>query len=258
MLTIEQIEQSYEEKLRPFKRNILREYLQYKILDIIFNSEFSSKMVFIGGTALRIIYGNTRFSEDLDFDNLGLSEEDFLQLSEKIKKGLELEGYGVEIDNIFKGAYRCIIKLPEVLFDNNLSAYKEEKILIQVDTTFQNFKYVADKKIINKFDVFTQINVAPLSVLLFQKIHALLNRKRDKGRDFYDVLFLLQLVKPDYDYLNNKLEIKNGAGLRERLLLKIKETDLKDLSRDVEPFLFNPSDSKKIIMFEEYIGQADL
>lgn len=255
MLTIEQIEQAYEEKLRPFKRNILREYLQYKILDIIFNSEFGNRLVFMGGTALRIIYGNTRFSEDLDFDNLGLSEKEFSELSLLIKKGLELEGYKIEMDNVFKGAYRCTIKLPEVLFDNKLSAIKTEKIMIQIDTVSQKFEYIPDRKIINKFDVFTEIEVAPLSILLSQKLFAIFNRKRDKGRDFYDVLFLFQLVKPDYAYLRDKVEIANSSELKKKLLSKINSSDLEELSKDVEPFLFNPSDSKKILLFGEYIKQ---
>jgi len=258
MLTIEQIEQGYEEKLRPFKRNILREYLQYKILDIIFNSEFSNKLVFMGGTALRIIYGNTRFSEDLDFDNLGLSEKEFEDLLLLVKKGLELEGYIVEVDNVFKGAYRCIIKLPEVLFNNKLSVIKEEKIMIQIDTVAQKFEYIPERKIINKFDVFTEIAVAPLSVLLSQKFFAVFNRKRDKGRDFYDILFLLQLIKPDYAYLKDKLGISNESELKEKLLLKIDGSNLEDLTKDIEPFLFNPSDSKKILLFGNYIKQIDL
>jgi predicted nucleotidyltransferase component of viral defense system len=64
MLTLSQIEQQYEEQLRPFKRALLREYLQCKILEIIAASEYATKLSFLGGTALRIIYNNTRFSED--------------------------------------------------------------------------------------------------------------------------------------------------------------------------------------------------
>ena len=81
MLSINQIEKYYPESLRGFKRNILREYLQYKILDIIFNSRLAPKLSFLGGTALRIVHGNNRFSEDLDFDNFQLTETDFVQLT---------------------------------------------------------------------------------------------------------------------------------------------------------------------------------
>lgn len=40
MLDIQQIESFYPEYLKPFKRNLLREYLQFKILDRCQNVEF--------------------------------------------------------------------------------------------------------------------------------------------------------------------------------------------------------------------------
>ena len=73
MISLHNIEQFYPENLRGFKRNMLREYLQFKILEIIFNSRLAPKLSFIGGTALRIVHENTRFSEDLDFDNFNHS-----------------------------------------------------------------------------------------------------------------------------------------------------------------------------------------
>ena len=104
MLTLDQIEQQYPESLRPFKKNILREYLQYKILELIFSSACAGKLVFLGGTALRIVYGSPRFSEGLDFDNRGITEEEFADLSEIVKQGLQREGLEVEITTGFKMA----------------------------------------------------------------------------------------------------------------------------------------------------------
>src|SRR3990167_5392995 len=139
MIRLKNIEQYYPDNEKPFKRNILREYLQYKILEIIFNSKYAQKVVFLGGTALRIIYNNSRFSEDLDFDNFKLTEEQFAELVNEIKRELELQGYEVEIKNIFRGAYRSYIRLPQVLFDNKLSNLRAEKIMIQIDTVPQAF-----------------------------------------------------------------------------------------------------------------------
>ena len=102
MLSLKNIEQYYPDNQKPFKRNILREYLQYKILEIIFNSKYAQDLIFLGGTVLRIVYNNSRFSEDLDFDNLKLTEEQFADLANEVKKGLELQGYEVEIKNVFK------------------------------------------------------------------------------------------------------------------------------------------------------------
>ncbi|MFH1661731.1 MAG: nucleotidyl transferase AbiEii/AbiGii toxin family protein [Candidatus Falkowbacteria bacterium] len=258
MLTLDKIEQNYPENLRPFKKNILREYLQYKILEIIFNSRIALKLSFLGGTALRILYDNARFSEDLDFDNFGMTKQDFSFLSDEIKNGLQGQGYIVEIKNVFKGAYRCNIRLPKILFDNKLSNLQEEKILIQVDTAPHNFSYTPDKKMLNKFDVFTQILATPRDILLSQKIYAVFNRKRAKGRDFFDIVFLLSQTKPNYDYLQKKLNISNEKELKKQLLSKIKVFDFNNLVKDVEVFLFNPKDSKKIKMFVEFFKQAEL
>jgi predicted nucleotidyltransferase component of viral defense system len=258
MISISQIEQYYPANLRGFKKNILREYLQYKILEIIFNSGVAFKLSFLGGTALRIIHENSRFSEDLDFDNFQLSENDFLLLTGEIQKGLKLEGYDVEIRNVLKRAFRCYVKLPQVLFENSMSGLKQEKIMIQVDTEPHDFAYTPDKVFLNKFDVFTQIAVTPPDILLAQKIFALLNRKRAKGRDFYDVIFLLQKTKPNYDYLTQKAGLSDKQELKKKLLNFVKGLNLKELAKDVEPFLFQPSDSKKIILFGQYIEQVEL
>ena len=189
MLTLSQIEEQYPEPLRPYKRAILREYLQYKILAIIADSAYAPKLSFLGGTALRIIYNNTRFSEDLDFDNLGLSEGEFEAMSERVRRGLEAQGLSVEMNFAGKDALRCNIRLPDILYDNGLSTHGGEKILMQIDSAAHDFQYTPDKKIMNKFDVFSEVFVTPLPLLLSQKIYAAVNRKRAKGRDFFDIVF---------------------------------------------------------------------
>ena len=257
MLNLNQIEQYYSENLRAYRKNILREYLQYKLLEIIFDSKYANKLAFLGGTALRIIYGNPRFSEDLDFDNFGLSQENFSFLTNEIKNKLNKQGYKTEIRNIFKGAYRCYVKLPKVLFDNELSGIEGEKIMIQIDTAPHNFDYQSDKKILNKFDVFTQITVTPIDILLSQKIYAILNRKRAKGRDFFDIIFLLQKTKPNYKYLKVKADIKNREELKKGLARLADKINFNELAKDVGPFLFNPSDIKKIKLFKEYLKHAE-
>jgi predicted nucleotidyltransferase component of viral defense system len=257
MISVNQIEKYYPESMRSFKRNILREYLQYKILEIIFNSRLCAKLSFLGGTALRIVHENTRFSEDLDFDNFKLSESEFVFLTKEIQRGLQRGGFNVEIRNIMKKAFRCYIRLPQVLFDKPMSDLKNEIILIQVDTESHDFVYSPDNLILNKFDVFIQIAVTPPDILLAQKIYALLNRKRAKGRDFYDVVFLLQKTKPNYDYLQQKIGVADSQVLKDKIISHIRDLNLKELAKDVEPFLFNPSDSKKIILFTDYIKQVE-
>lgn len=257
MLDMEQIESFYPEYLRPFKRNLLREYLQYKILEIMFDSRFGRRLSFMGGAAIRIIHSNTRFSEDLDFDNLGLEEKDFGQLTRLIQRELQLEGYTVETKNVFKGAYRSYIRIPNILFETGLSGHKEEKLSIQVDAEPQRFNYRLDKIILNKFEVFLRINVVPVDILLAQKIFAILERKRPMGRDFYDAVFLLGKTTPNLDYLKLKLEINNWVDLKNRLLLRCGKFDFEQLAKEVEQFLFVPGDSKKVRFFCEYLQRYE-
>jgi predicted nucleotidyltransferase component of viral defense system len=257
MLTLSEIEKNYPEPLRGFKRFILREYLQHKILQIIYDSEYAQKLVFLGGTCLRILHGNSRFSEDLDFDNLSVSEETFEQIASLIGKELEQEGYSVEMKTVYKGAYHCYIRFPELLYKEGLSGHSEEKILIQLDTEPQHFEFTPQRFILNRFDVFTTMFITPLEILLAQKFYAIINRERNKGRDFYDVVFILSKIdQPDYDYLKLKLNITNSKQLKEAVLLKCSSIDMKEMAKDVKPFLFNPSDVKKVVSFEEYLQQV--
>jgi predicted nucleotidyltransferase component of viral defense system len=255
MLSIKEIEKNYPENMHPFRELLLKEYLQHKILEIIFSGKYADRLSFIGGTCLRIIHGNRRFSEDLDFDHFDLKESDFEFIASSVKKQLQKEGYDVETKNVYTGAYHCYIRFPGLLFNENLSGYKEEKILIQLDTEAQNVKYTPEKFILNKFDVFTSINITAKDLLLSQNIFALLNRKRKKGRDFYDIIFLLKSTRPNYNYLNLKLGIQNNMDLKSSLLDFLKTINLKEMAEDVRPFLFDPDEIKPILLFEDYINQ---
>jgi len=62
MLSLTQIQSYYPANLQQYSKGVLREYLQYKILDLIFQTPLAFKLSFIGGTALRIVYENSHFS----------------------------------------------------------------------------------------------------------------------------------------------------------------------------------------------------
>lgn len=253
MLDLKQIESFYPDFLKPFRKNLLREYLQYKILEIIFDSRYGDKLAFMGGTAIHIVHSNTRFSEDLDFDNLGLGKEEFEMLGRLISQKLKIHGYKVETRPVFKKAYRLYIRIPELLYENKLSSNRKEKIHIQIDTEPQDFDYKADKTLINKFDVFLRIAVVPVDILLSQKLYCIFARRHPLGRDFYDALFLLGKTNPNLTYLKEKLKIKDYNGLKSRLLHKGKNVNFTQLAKDIEPFLFSPGDSKKVRLFADYI-----
>jgi predicted nucleotidyltransferase component of viral defense system len=254
MINIDELKKYYP-NLSGFDRGILREYLQYKILDIIFKNEVGAKLSFLGGTAIKICYGSARFSEDLDFDNFGLSEDEFMKLSELIKKELELEGYEVETKNVFKGAFRCYIRIPKLLYANNLTSAENEKILIQVDTAPHNFAYHSDNFLLQKFDIFRNIKITPADIILSQKIAAIFGRKRMKGRDFFDTVFLMGRTDFNYDYLQAKLSIGNRQELKEKLLAATADLDLVALAQDVRPFLINSDGQEAVLNFRKYIEQ---
>jgi predicted nucleotidyltransferase component of viral defense system len=256
MLSLKEIQKFYPGSLHFAGEFLIREYLQYKLLEIIYESEYGHSLIFLGGTCLRILYGNNRFSEDLDFDNSGLDQNDFVEVSNIIRKGLELEGYETEINVVHRGAFHCYVRFPGILFREGLSGYKEQKIMIQIDSEPQHYEYLPEKLLINKFEVFTEIFTTPLPTLLSQKFFAILNRKRNKGRDFYDITFLLSMhIEPDWQYLEQKTGISNKESLKQAVLEHCKKIDMEDMAKDVEPFLFYAKDTKKVIMFPALINQ---
>lgn len=260
MLSVEELLPYYPENQRTFREFILREYLQHKILQIVFDQRaYANQLCFLGGTCLRIVHGNTRFSEDIDFDNFGLTGKDFETISETIKKELEREGYKVEMKTVLKGAFHCHVQFPGLLFKEGLTGHREQKILIQLDTEPQHFDFQPEKYVLNKFDVFTEIPVTPLSLLLAQKFYTIMNRKRSKGRDFYDVVFLLsKQVKPNYDYLKMKVGVSTPGVLKNKIKEVCSKLDMGEMAKDVAPFLFNASDSKKVESFVKYLVQTEL
>jgi len=253
MINLDKIKSFYSIKEQWFEQFILKEYLQYQILNIIFNTKYAKNLSFLWWTAIRLIHNSNRFSEDLDFDNFWLDEKDFEDFSKIVKKELEILWFKVEIKNVYKWAYRCYLKLPKILKDLWFSSLEDEKILIQIDTVKQEYFYKSDKKIIDNFDVYKLINVCPVDIILSKKIHALIARKRVKWRDFFDIVFLYKITKPNFDYLENKIWIKNNEELKKCLLDFCDKVDLKEQADDVKPFLINQDEVNRVLWFREFV-----
>lgn len=256
MITLADIKKPYPEALHVFEGFLLREYLQYRILGIIYTSPFADRLVFLGGTCLRIVHGNRRFSEDLDFDNLGLTKPEFAQVGDLVKRELEREGYEVSAELAGLAAFRCRVRLPGLLFKHGLTGHKEQSILIQLDTEPQRYEYQPEPWFLARWDVRQDIRCCPLPLLLAQKCHAILERKRSKGRDYFDVSFLLGLnVEPDLRYLSEKLAIKNTSELAEVLLAHCAKQDMEHLATDVEKFLFDANGRLGVTRFPQLVRQ---
>ncbi len=254
MLNFDDALSRYPQRLQGFKENILKEYLQYRILDIIYGSKYAARLIFLGGTAIRIVHQGVRFSEDLDFDNRGLDEKQFEDIARIIHRELTLDGYTVAIKNVFKGAYHCHINFPGLLYEQGMSGHKAERILIQIDAEPQGYAYTSDKFLVNQFGIFRYINTVPVALLLSQKIFACLNRKKEKGRDFFDVVFLMSRAAPDYAYLKEKTGIDGKQGMIAALKARIGKIDMKALAKDVEPFLFDADQKERVALFEQWLN----
>lgn len=257
MLSIEEIKKQYPSDIHKFERGLLREYLQFLILEIIFSSNISNKLSFLGGTCLRIVHGIKRFSEDLDFDNKELTSQEFISLAKTIAVELRRQGFDVETSVTERKAIHCHVRFSNILFENELSNIKSEKIDIQIDTFDQGYVYESELYLLNKFNVFKQIRVTPKEIILSQKLWTITQRNRAKGRDFYDIIYLLQNTKPDIGFLTLKFRVSNWDEAREKILEGIEGIDLDSMVKDVLPFLTNNKEGDKIKLFRDYLKQIE-
>lgn len=252
MLDMPQIQKAYPEYLHPKKQFLLREYLQYEILKIIFTCKYAHKYTFLGGTCLRIGYNTDRFSEDLDFDNEGLDKAEFEETAAIIKRQLYLLGFDVELRYAYKGAYHCSIKFPGILYNYKISGHKEAKLLIKLDTEKQHYSYKRALLPIDKFGIQTEILAVPLPLLGSQKIAAIMGRKRPKGRDFYDLRWILARTGVDYGYLRERFGVTTPVQLQQLVGERIAPFDFDQLADDVRPFLFKLEDVEWVRTFPKF------
>ena len=95
MIDLQQIQGYFPDDLQQnttFQKYMLKEYIQLMILDWLSTSSYIQKVVFIGGTNLRLVKGIDRFSEDLDFDCKNFSQDDFTKMTDDILIFLQRSG----------------------------------------------------------------------------------------------------------------------------------------------------------------------
>jgi len=252
MLTFEQLKKEYSGLELAYSKNILVEYLQYELLDSIYKQKKSSHLVFIGGTAIRIVHNGNRFSEDLDFDNYGLSFSDFSKLMQEVVRDMELKGFILEFRFVEKGAFHCYIKFPKILLDNNLSNLESEKILVRIDTVKRKKIFPTEVYVLNKFNVYRNILVNPIDIALSQKLMTIIGRPRKKGRDFYDVSYLYGKTEPNFSYILKNYSLQKDE-FSKKILDICRGLNFKNLSKDVEPFLIQPEQIKRVEDFNSFI-----
>jgi predicted nucleotidyltransferase component of viral defense system len=257
MIQLELIRNYFPQEMREnatFQKHILKEYLQLMILDFLSTTHYVRKISFIGGTNLRLVKGIDRFSEDLDFDCKDMNNEEFIEMTDSILKFLQRSGMRVEArdkENSKLKAFRRNIHFPELLFELNLTGHKDERFLIKIETQDQNVNYKPIMTNIKGCGFFFSFPVPSDEVLCAMKLSAMLSRQ--KGRDFYDSMFLLAQTKPDYDFLGIKMGINNLDELKAATFNILNTVDLNMKMKDFEHLLFNKSNSKRILHVAEFI-----
>ena len=238
-----------------FDRYMLKEYLQLLILDYLSTTSYIGKLSFIGGTNLRLIQGIDRFSEDIDFDCKDLSSEEFIAMTDSVVTFLLQNNIDVETrdkPNPNLTAYRRNLYFPQMLFNLKLTGHREERLLLKIEAQDQGIRYQQEIATVNRMGFFFNIQTPPVDVLCAMKFAAILSRQ--KGRDFYDAIFLLSKTKPNMEFLQKRVGINTIDQLRLAVDDKLKEIDLNQKKRDFQHLLFNESNADRIFSFNNCLS----
>lgn len=257
MISLEKIKNFYSPLIcenPAFRKYMIKEYVLLSILDHLSGTAFIRKLSFIGGTNLRLTKGIDRFSEDLDFDCKNFSVSEFDEMTGSVLLFLQRSGLKTEVrdktgDNL--KAFQRNIFFPQLLFDMNLTAHKEERFLIKIECQDQQIKYTPRLVNIKGCGFFFPFPVPPDPVLCSMKLAALLNRS--KGRDFYDTMFLLEQIRPDWDFLSARCGIQDAASLKDALTDLADRTNLANKVKDFEHLIFEKRHGNRILEFGNYI-----
>ena len=257
MISLEQIKGYFPPLVRDhpaYQKYMLKEYLQLLILDFLATTSYIRNIVFIGGTSLRLIKGIDRFSEDLDFDFNGLTQEDFIRMSEDVlvflkRFGMEVEARDKPSDKLT--AFRRNLYFPELLYRLGLSGHKDERFLIKLESQDQQVAYQPKVITIKGCGFYFPFPYPGDEILCAMKTSALLSRK--KGRDFYDTMFLLGQTNPDYGFLSARCGINNLTELKGAVTKMLTHVNLQQKSKDFEHLLFEQRNSRRILSFDSFI-----
>lgn len=235
------------------KRAIIREYLQSRIIFELYGKSDAHFLSFIGGTSLRILRNIDRFSEDLDFDNLGLNYGKIKKYFSEIAENFKREDYQIEfsfkkINNSGKGSFKFL----NLLFPLGLSAHQQEKLEIRINYTTPRIKPETEVMILSRFGFVQAVVTNKMETLLSQKIRAALTRRDFQPRDFYDIVWLISRgLSPDKKFFP-EIKAKNEKEVFDKLK-KVYEKNIKPnlklYQKRLAPFLINPDNIRYLEIF---------
>jgi hypothetical protein len=176
-----------------------------------------------------------------------------MEMTDSIIQFLHRSGMRVEIrdrENKRLKAFRRSFHFPELMYELGLSGHRDERFLIKVESEDQQIQYESSMAHIKGCGFFFPFPVPTDGVLCSMKLSAMLSRQ--KGRDFYDAMFLLAQTKPDYSFLADKQGIHNLEELKAATEKILKGVDLDLKKRDFEHLLFNKRNSERILYVNEF------
>lgn len=244
----------------------LREIIQEIALLGLWRKKFFDKAAFSGGTALRMLYGLDRFSEDLDFSLLSpMKNFDLSFYADALKKELAAFGFEVRVENRRKSSLSAVqsafMKANTI---NQLLVIQTSKTLVKTLHREQTLKIKleVDTDPPTGFDTETRFLLQPIPFavrtyvlpdLFAGKMHAILCRRwknRSKGRDWYDLVWYaanhpsLHLSHLEQRMRQNGDWTESGpllpGGFKTLIDGAIDDLDVDQIRKDVEPFSKKP------------------
>jgi len=210
-----------------------RDYLQSLLLFLLYNQ--SQQLVFKGGTALRMVYRGSRYSEDLDFN--GPQDVSSIKTIWRDVLG-SLQGYGINAEMReewqSKVGYSFDVSYQGPLFDGR----DRTKGKVRVDISIRQEKTDTRRELVSSdYDdirPFVAIVISP-EHLLAEKVRALLIRS--KARDVFDIWLLINQGVPMNKALVRKKLAPYKVALTPATLDAALEKAKADWNRDLRPLL---------------------
>ena len=256
----------YESKSVEDYVRALREILQEIALLGLWRSKFFEKAAFYGGTALRILYGIDRYSEDLDFSLLKpMPDFDISRYISALEREVRSFGFQASVtvreknaESPVQSAFLKADTLKHLLVIETAEDIARQiprgqvmKIRIEVDTDPPMGFDTENKFLLQPIPFSVRTLVLP--DLFAGKMHAVLCRRwksRVKGRDWYDLVwYAAHHPQLHLGHLEQRMiqsgHVKEGEHLtKEKLFLltsnAIDKLDVNQVKKEVEPFVKNP------------------
>lgn len=236
------------------RRAILREYLQTKILSFLYQEKISQNLFFVGGTSLRLLRGLDRFSEDLDFDAVGIPSHHVHLLVTTVLQRLQQEDISVELyeNKTTKRSY-FELRFPGILTQLQLSPNSDEKLMIKLD--IENFwrGQARETVFMNRYGFLATVVTKSLEQMVVEKLAAYVGREETQPRDLYDLVWLLSRgIKPDLTFAKeNRLPVEIMDKARKKFIL---ESPLLSKHKiKLRPFLFDEKQVDRLDFFAELV-----